>query len=81
MMEIVGRTTMSSRETLPIPTKETVYSQAREVFGDASKAYSWMNTPNHAFKGMCPKDFIEYGNADDIRLAIEELARIDQGVF
>jgi uncharacterized protein (DUF2384 family) len=72
---------MSSSESAPLPSKGAVYNYAREIFGDASKTYSWMNTPNPAFNGLCPKDFIEYGNGDDIKLAMDELSRIDQGLF
>jgi uncharacterized protein (DUF2384 family) len=75
---------MSSRPVVSVPaapTKESVYDDAREVFGDPSKTFSWLNTPNPFFKGLCPKDFVECGNAQDLELVIEELARIDQGLF
>jgi len=58
-----------------------VYDAAREIFGDPSKTFSWLNTPNPFFKGLSPKDFVECGNAQDLELVIEELARIDQGLF
>ena len=72
---------MSTREPSQIPTKSTVYDYAREVFGEPGKVHSWMNTPNALLKGMCPKDFIEYSNAEDLLLVMEELGRVDQGLF
>jgi uncharacterized protein (DUF2384 family) len=72
---------MSSRETSPIVDKAFVYSHAREIFGDPKRTYSWMNTPNRAFNGMRPKDFIECGTLEDLKLIVDELDRIDQGVF
>ena len=58
-----------------------VISYAREVFGDPGRAYSWMNTPNPMLKDMRPRDYIEYGNAEDLDLVLDELGRIDQGAF
>lgn len=72
---------MSSRQVSPAPTKEFVYQQAREVFGTVEKVYSWMNTPNPCLRGMRPVDFIDYGSEKDLNLVIDELGRIDQGIF
>ena len=72
---------MSSRETLPALTKETIHNYARQVFGNPRKAYSWMDTPNKTFRGMRPKDFIEYANTEDLQLVYDELSRIDHGLF
>jgi len=72
---------MSSRETSPIVDKASIYKQAREIFGDPKKTYSWMNTPNRILKGICPKDLIECGNEQDLQSIVEELNRIDQGTF
>jgi len=72
---------MGMSEPVLLPTREAAYDYAREVFGDLSKAHSWMTTPNRFFKGMCPKDVIEHGSTEDIRLVIEELRRIDLGLF
>ena len=72
---------MSTRELSPTPTKEIVYQKAREVFGSTQKAYSWMNTPNQFFEGMRPVDFIEYGGEQQLTLTMDELARIEQGIF
>jgi uncharacterized protein (DUF2384 family) len=74
-------TAMSEREASKVPTKETVYSFARHVFGEPSKAFSWMNTPNPILQGMCPKDFIEYSNEGGLKLVMDELGRIEQGIF
>jgi hypothetical protein len=81
--EIVVReiTVMSSRETSPVIDKDFIYRHAREIFGGPKKTYSWMNTPNRILKGMRPKDLIECGNEQDLQLVVEELNRIDQGIF
>lgn len=72
---------MSSRETSPVIDKGYIYSHAREIFGGPKKAYSWMNTPNAILKGMRPKDFIECGTPEDLQVIVDELNRIDQGIF
>lgn len=72
---------MSARETSPIINKGYIYAHAREIFGNPKKMQSWMNTPKSVFKGMKPKDFIEYGSDKDLQLIVDELDRIDQGVF
>ena len=72
---------MSGRETSPVLDKKYVQDHAREIFGDPRKTYSWMNTPNPVFKGMRPKDFIECSLPEDLQLIVDELDRIDQGVF
>jgi uncharacterized protein (DUF2384 family) len=72
---------MSSMETSQTPTKEFVNNHAREIFGEPRKAYSWMNTPNAILNGMRPKDFIEHSTPEDLQLVIDELDRIDQGLF
>jgi uncharacterized protein (DUF2384 family) len=58
-----------------------VLSYAREVFGDVSKTFSWLNTPNSQLDGMRPKDILEIGSAEDRQKVYDELWRIDQGVF
>jgi uncharacterized protein (DUF2384 family) len=72
---------MSSRQISHPPTKDAVLNHAREIFGDPRKVYSWMNTPNALFSGMRPADFIAYGSSDDLQKVMDELDRIDQGVF
>jgi RES domain-containing protein len=72
---------MSSRQVSPAATKEFIYQRAREVFGTVDKVYSWMNTSNPCLKGMRPVDFIDYGSEQDLKLVIDELGRIDQGIF
>lgn len=72
---------MSARETSPDPTKDMVFRAARDVFGDTQKAYSWMNTQNSLFDGMKPVDFIQYGSEEDLNLVLDELGRIEQGIF
>jgi uncharacterized protein (DUF2384 family) len=72
---------MSSREVGHAPTKESILSHAREIFGEPRKVQSWMNTPNPFLNGMRPKDFITYGNSEDLQKIVDELDRIDQGVY
>ena len=57
----------------------SVWSHAREVFGESRKAASWMATPNRFCSGMSPEDFI--GQDGGYALVMEELDRIEQGVF
>ena len=77
----VGLTKMSSREVSHVPTRDSVILYMREVFGDPRKVYSWLNTPNRTFGGMRPKDFIECSTTEDLQQVMDELARIDQGIY
>jgi uncharacterized protein (DUF2384 family) len=61
--------------------KEDVLKYAREVFGNPRKEFSWLNTPNHLFNGMRPKDLLELGESEDICSVLNELQRIDHGLF
>ena len=79
-MDVEG-STRSSSVLVREPSKDSVYSHAREVFGDPRKVYSWMTAPNPFFRGLCPKDFIECGSVEDLAIVMEELNRIDQGLF
>jgi uncharacterized protein (DUF2384 family) len=72
---------MSSIDTSQALTKDVINNYAREVFGEPKKVHSWMTTPNTFLKGMRPKDFIEYATQDDLQLVMDELGRIDQGLF
>ena len=72
---------MSSSVLVRVPSKESVYGHEREVFGDPRKVYSWMNAPNPFLRGLCPNDFIECGSVEDLAIVMEELDRIDQGLF
>ncbi len=72
---------MSSREISHPPTKELIRNHAREIFGEPRKVYSWMNMPNSFFDGMRPADFIEFAAPDDLQRVLDELNRIDQGIF
>lgn len=72
---------MSSREFSHKPTKEGILNHAREIFGAPRKVQSWMDTPNPFFDGMRPKDFIAYGSPEDLQKIMDELDRIDQGVY
>jgi uncharacterized protein (DUF2384 family) len=72
---------MSSREVAPALSKDVVLQHARDTFGEPKKVYSWMNTPNSMFSGMRPKDLLEYATPEDLCALIDELDRIDQGIF
>lgn len=72
---------MSTSAPGQLPTEESVYGLAREIFGDPRKTFSWMNTPNRFFQGLRPKDLIECGNDADLQSVVDELNRIDQGLF
>jgi uncharacterized protein (DUF2384 family) len=72
---------MSSREVSQVPTRESILNHAREIFGEPRKVKSWMTTPNPFFRGMRPKDFIAYGNPQDLQMIMDELDRIDRGIY
>ncbi len=61
-------------------TKDALYTLAREVFGHPGRVRNWLDNPSFSLKGGIPRDFIEYGNADDWRLVTDELRWIEQGV-
>ena len=79
MIGLTGK--MSSRQISHPTTKELVLNHARETFGEPRKVYSWMTTPNSLLGGMRPKDFIEFGSSDDLQKIMDELDRIDQGLY
>ena len=63
------------------PTANSIWNRAVEVFGDAAKARSWMETPRDIFRGRSPRDLVATGDAAEQRLVLEVLLRIDYGVF
>jgi len=63
------------------PTANSIWDRALEVFGDESKARSWMGTPRDIFGGQSPEDLVSTGDAAQQRRVLEVLLRIDFGVF
>ena len=63
------------------PNASSIWNRALEVFGDESKARSWMTSPRDIFDGRCPQDLVETGDATQQRRVLEILLRIDYGVF
>jgi putative toxin-antitoxin system antitoxin component (TIGR02293 family) len=84
-MESVHGTTPTPADRLAAqlahPNAHAIWTRAVEVFGDKSKAQSWMNTPRDIFGGRSPEDLVASGNADAQRRVLEVLLRIDYGVF
>jgi len=84
-MESVHGTTPTPADQLAAqlahPNAQAIWTRAVEVFGDESKAQSWMNTPRDIFGGQTPEDLVATGNADAQRRVLEILLRIDYGVF
>jgi putative toxin-antitoxin system antitoxin component (TIGR02293 family) len=63
------------------PSANSIWIRALEVFGDDTKARSWMNSPRDVFGGRSPQDMVDTGNAAEQRRVLEVLLRIDYGVF
>jgi uncharacterized protein (DUF2384 family) len=63
------------------PSANSIWSRALEVFGDETKARSWMDSPRDIFGGRSPQDLAATGNAAEQRRVLEVLLRIDYGVF
>jgi len=51
------------------------------VFGEETKARSWMNTPRDIFGGRAPQDLVATGDPAEQRHVLEILIRIDYGVL
>jgi len=84
-MESVHGTTPTPADQLAAqlahPNAQAIWTRAVEVFGDESKAQSWMNTPRDIFWGQTPEALVATGNTDAQRRVLEILLRIDYGVF
>ena len=63
------------------PSANAVWNRALEVFGDETKARSWMDSPRDAFDGRTPQDLVATGDFGEQRRVLEALLRIDYGVF
>ncbi|MBV9503828.1 MAG: DUF2384 domain-containing protein [Acidobacteriia bacterium] len=70
-----------SAAELAQPNPNAIRNRAVEIFGDESKARSWLNMPRDLFGGSTPEKLIESGNPDEQRRVLEILIRIDHGVF
>jgi uncharacterized protein (DUF2384 family) len=63
------------------PSANSVWSRALEVFGDESRARSWMASPREIFGGRSPQGLVATGDPAQQRQVLEVLIRIDYGVF
>ena len=63
------------------PDADSIWSRAREVFGDEAKALHWMNAPRDILGGMSPQQLLDTGDAAQQRRVLTVLVRIDYGVF
>jgi putative toxin-antitoxin system antitoxin component (TIGR02293 family) len=63
------------------PSANAIWNRALEVFGDETKARSWMNSPRDTFGGRTPQDLVATGDVGEQRRVLETLLRIDYGVF
>ena len=63
------------------PNAQAIWHRALEVFGDETKARSWMNSPRDIFGGRAPQDLVATGDMSEQRHVLEILLRIDYGVF
>lgn len=68
-------------EELAHPDPNSIRNRAVEIFGDESKARSWLNTPRDLLNGHTPEELISTGDPEDQRRVLEILIRIDYGVF
>jgi putative toxin-antitoxin system antitoxin component (TIGR02293 family) len=68
-------------EQLEHPSAHAIWDRALEVFGEETKARSWMNTPRDIFGGRAPQDLVATGDPAEQRHVLEILIRIDYGVF
>jgi uncharacterized protein (DUF2384 family) len=63
------------------PSANSIWNRALEVFGDETKARSWMDAPRDIFGGQSPQDLVATGDAAEQRRVLEGLLRIDYGIF
>lgn len=56
-----------------------VYIKAVEVFEDNTIAVEWLKYPSHALGGITPLSCLD--NSSGIELILDELTRIDYGVY
>ncbi len=50
-----------------------------EVFGDKSRFYDWLRTPNTALEAITPKEFLD--NSFGINQVKDELTKIEHGIL
>jgi putative toxin-antitoxin system antitoxin component (TIGR02293 family) len=56
-----------------------VYARAVDVFGDCGRAVEWLKYPSPALGGVTPISCLD--NFSGIELVLDELGRIDYGVY
>ncbi len=66
-------------ESEKIAMVERIIDFAEKVFGDKSKAFQWLRTPNHSFENQRPFDFIQTETGR--RLIETILGRIQHGIY
>ena len=68
-------------EELAHPNANAIWNRALEIFGEESKARSWMNTPRDLFDGRTPGVLVQTDDPAAQRRVLKILIRIDYGVF
>jgi uncharacterized protein (DUF2384 family) len=68
-------------EQLEHPTEEAVWKRAMEVFGDETKARSWMGSQRPIFDGNSPEQLMLLNGPGGARRVLETLIRIEYGVY
>ena len=63
------------------PNANAIWNRALEIFGEESKARSWMNTPRDLFDGRTPGVLVQTDDPAAQRRVLKILIRIDYGVF
>lgn len=68
-------------QQLQNPTAEAIWARAVEVFGDETKARSWLTSSRAIFGGHSPAELVSSADPAQLRRVLEVLIRIDYGVF
>lgn len=63
------------------PSASILRSRAAEVFGNDSKALTWMHRPRRIFDGRSPEQIIESGDVEKMREVLRALIAIEFGTF
>ena len=63
------------------PSPEIIDSRAREVFGKAGKAQTWLSRPRKIFNSRPPKQIMESGDVEMMREVLKALIAIEFGMF
>lgn len=74
-----NKANFTSAETEKILQIYQISSRGEEVFGHKHKFKEWLNRENYALGGEKPRNLLE--NAFGIQLVMDELGRIEHGIF